>query len=171
MNAGQEHILRMAAHNSASVCGECFRPLKRKEAVTMDERLTHFPAYKLLGLDFSESDKWIRVPVCRACEPWREDDRLRRMEHHRCANADCHRLMRSRYRASKTLEAQTCCWDCAETVRRQRAKARRCKHKRECVVCGETFIPRRSDAVTCGSRCRMKRYRQRQAVAQGSLSR
>jgi hypothetical protein len=35
-----------------------------------------------------------------------------------------------------------------------------------CSMCGEQFVPKRSDAKTCSSRCRSKAYRVRSAGAQ-----
>jgi predicted nucleic acid-binding Zn ribbon protein len=43
-----------------------------------------------------------------------------------------------------------------------RTQAKRVKaNLRQCTVCGRTFEPRQSNAVTCSSACRQKAYRQR----------
>ena len=57
-------------------------------------------------------------------------------------------------------------WACSEKCRNKAARLRKQagaakKRRRECPVCGETFTPRRNDAITCSPKCRQKSYRQR----------
>lgn len=52
--------------------------------------------------------------------------------------------------------------------RKQRREKRRVKHDPiVCVVCGESFIPTRSDAKTCTGPCRVRLHRQRKKLAEG----
>jgi hypothetical protein len=55
------------------------------------------------------------------------------------------------------------CDDCERLRRNQRnAERRRVKHApMACLVCGEAFVPKRADAVTCSNRCRQAAHRHR----------
>jgi hypothetical protein len=42
------------------------------------------------------------------------------------------------------------------------AKGRRKPIERLCQTCGQPFVPKRADALTCSPACRQRAYRQRQ---------
>ena len=52
------------------------------------------------------------------------------------------------------------CRDASRELVRQQSASRQ---RLSCEVCGEPFLPTRSDAKTCGNACRQKAYRQRLA--------
>jgi hypothetical protein len=61
-----------------------------------------------------------------------------------------------------------CSIECAqrgqvEQRKRERA-AQRAELQPKCAVCGMPFTPKRKDAKTCGSACRQRRYREREAT-------
>ena len=61
---------------------------------------------------------------------------------------------------------RVCSWACAYMVKLARSKfLRRVERFTEiCDGCGERFVPKRSDARTCGNRCRQRLFRERRAM-------
>ena len=93
-----------------------------------------------------------QAPVCAACRPdygdWSTPTPC----------AGCGRLMA--YRLGTAGKAPIACsMKCArETTKRKRPQQDR---RRICIACGNNFIPKRANAVTCSHRCRQKAYRDR----------
>jgi hypothetical protein len=58
---------------------------------------------------------------------------------------------------------QTCYDNCYRAARNADNRLRRRVTHREiaCAVCGESFTPKRCDAVTCSNKCRQRLFRQR----------
>jgi hypothetical protein len=56
-----------------------------------------------------------------------------------------------------------CCEECFRKATMRRANERRRLRGREkvCAVCGEIFVPGKSNAKTCGDRCRQQSHRDR----------
>ena len=52
------------------------------------------------------------------------------------------------------MGARYCCDRCE--YEGGKAKRRITPSEKVCIVCGETFLPKRSDAKTCGDRCRQR---------------
>jgi hypothetical protein len=63
-----------------------------------------------------------------------------------------------------------CSTDCGDAIYNQVAiraakdRGPKVRGPRPCAVCGETFVPRRADAITCSSACRQKAYRKRRDI-------
>jgi len=66
-----------------------------------------------------------------------------------------------------------CCQACSRIAKiAQQKRARRVHHdERICKRCGELFIPKRADALTCSNGCRQALYRERERAASDSRSR
>ena len=157
----QARELWQQAAQSASCCGNCFRPLSPTNSVTMELR----------DVGRWKHPYWVRVPICLLCtldaialwrypnsrESWYPSPHWHRT---RCLN--CERPIRV---YGNSLNARTCCADCQRAVRNERNNLRRrVQHKpMTCSECGRSFLPKRSDAVTCSNACRQKFHRQRHA--------
>jgi hypothetical protein len=160
---GQAYELRLQAAKSAAICGECFRPLSPTDSVTMEAR-------QVGGSRRANNDRWVRVPVCLLCtlDAIKESFFSRRYHRTRCRN--CERPMRLRipfgiygeYRRP-SLNACTCCENCARLAKNRRNKLRRRVHHQPqtCIKCGRAFTPKRADGLTCSNRCRQALHRER----------
>ena len=62
---------------------------------------------------------------------------------------------------------RVCSWACAYMVKLARSKVvRRVERFTEiCDGCDERFVPKRSDARTCGNRCRQRVFRERRRAS------
>ena len=120
--------------------------------------------------------RYQRVPICILC--WLDDIAA---SYFRCGRGngsyvlseECQRLrcdgcgrpmrVRSRRWNGPAFSERVCCVDCDRKAVNARAnERRRVRHtKRACAVCGRQFVPTRSDARTCGNRCRQKLHRER----------
>jgi hypothetical protein len=152
-------LIRQAAKD-CSLCTVCAAPIAPGQSVTLRrcDIGKHFPW-------------WAWAPVCLTCtlsrlreRPWPysyEDhpsyDGFRRF---RCRA--CGRPVRISA-ANHAARSPTCCETCDRQHRLQRnAERRRVKHEpMTCIECGETFIPKRADAVTCSNKCRQAQHRRR----------
>jgi hypothetical protein len=184
----QVRELREQAAQSAAVCADCFTPLAATASATMVERRVLIPAkvdgptrfpQVLAALGgprkpdhpASYYERWLRVPICLLCwlrmigDSWllhpRDYERLR------CDG--CVRPMRVKPRCwdGPYLSERICCRDCARAATNARArKRRRVQHEQAvCIVCHQTFTPRREDAFMCSNRCRQRAHRMRHAPA------
>lgn len=158
----QADRLRRQSAQSAAVCIDCFRPLAPTDSVTMT-------AY---NFGSKRNPNWQYAPSCLICtltdmEPrfWSDPDHpdygtetcIRR----RCLN--CGRPLRLYSRRQLPLTMQTCCGDCQRAMKNKRNKLRRrVKHEPiTCIQCGRSFLPKRSDALTCSNACRQQHHRLR----------
>jgi hypothetical protein len=59
-----------------------------------------------------------------------------------------------------------CSSHCESSARAREAKAKRTMERtgKICTVCGDSFEPAKSNAITCSPACRQKAYRRRQAL-------
>jgi hypothetical protein len=146
--------LQEVAAEGAGICGECFAPLRATDSVTL-VRVVH-------------GRKWLHVPVCLPC--WLSDgsqdpDSLsyEAVERFRCDG--CGRPMRVSSRRYRRIAYRwhCCCEQCFRKVTLRRASERRRVRHEEmaCAVCGEMFVPGKSNAKTCGVRCRQQLHRDR----------
>jgi hypothetical protein len=153
----QDHErLREVAAEGAGICGECFAPLRATDSVTL-VRVVH-------------GRRWLFVPVCLPCwlsdgsQNWDPDSlSYEAVERFRCDG--CARPMRVSSRRYRRIAYRwhCCCGQCFRKVTLRRASERRrvCHEKKACVVCGGIFVPRKSNARTCGVRCRQQLHRDR----------
>jgi hypothetical protein len=180
--------LREQAAKSATVCADCFQPLSASASVTMVERFVEAvpadpdwerPAY----------DRYLIVPICLSCwlinvqrfgskfgDDQHENELLHcegKIKRARCLG--CARPLRLYHKHYRHLprSKQICCSDCARKMRNESNRLRRrVEHaKVKCVVCREAFVPKRSDARTCGNRCRQQLHRRRQAMLDAEMLR
>jgi hypothetical protein len=147
------------AAKSAAICGECFRPLAPTDSVTMGYR-------KVGGSRQKGNEHYVRVPICLLCTI----DNIPRRGFLRTRCLNCGRplrLYRPHWRPGwrSDLDAPLCCADCRRLARNEKNKLRRrVEHEAMiCIACGESFVPKRADAVTCSNRCRQAQYRRRNA--------
>jgi len=162
----KEDELRWEAAKSATICGQCFRPLAPTDSVT---KLRPFAAPLCLLSTLTDIDELMQ-PVWFDCEPhWQRT---------RCLN--CRRPLRLQPPSGRvwvnwrsSLNERCCCRDCQRAVRNKRnTERRRVEHApRRCAnpACGKTFIPKRDDAVTCSNRCRQALHRERQRAQLGGV--
>jgi hypothetical protein len=94
------------------------------------------------------------LPVCEACCP----DRGSRCKAPPRPCAFCGRLIHRQRRRRRPGRAY-CGERCEQAFYRRRR--RRPAEERGCPVCGQEFVPRRADAITCSPACRQKAYRRR----------
>jgi hypothetical protein len=166
----QARELYALAAKSASICGECFRPLAPTDSVTMEWRKISKHA-------------WVRVPVCLSCHLDALAENERRpfsLERHywrgRCRNCDRPiRIALDWYGTPSppSLNAQTCCTTCARLAKNKRnAERRRVEHAPiRCAnpACGKLFTPKRDDATTCSNKCRQALHRERKRAERGRV--
>lgn len=152
-------LWRQAAQ-SATCCAGCFRPLLPTNSVTMGAR----------NLGRWKNPHWVRVPICLLCtldaiKLWGRRGAsfysAPQWLRTRCLN--CERPIRI---YGHSLNARTCCADCQRAVRNERNKLRRrVEHAPMiCIKCGDPFVPKRADALTCSNRCRQALHRERGGV-------
>lgn len=185
-SADEVKELRLASHTSAAVCADCFTSLAPTASVTMTRRFVEHISQRqnAIGMTIPKHDRHERVVICLSCwlidlltPRWGAihgrryeneqdeagprlflDNRMRRL---RCEA--CRRPMRFeiRYGHRLTLYERCCCEECFHTAFRRHDNARRrvVTEPRACVVCGTVFTPRKSNAVTCSGKCRVKKMR------------
>src|SRR5262249_25673172 len=153
----QARELWRQAAKSAAICAGCFRPLAATDSVTMEWR----------NVGTRRNPHGVRVPICllctldEICSPWWRtkagDYETPRWHRTRCLN--CSRSIRI---YGYSLNARTCCEDCRRAVRLERNKIRRRvgPRERQCARCGELFISKRTDALTCSNKCRQALHRE-----------
>jgi hypothetical protein len=152
--------LRRQAARSATVCADCFAPLAPTASVTMVGR----------SIRGRGGDRTLRVPICLTC--WLAGGSEGELGHfywsyeppNRFRCSGCGRPMRVHWRRhGRALRARCCCEECFRKATLRGANERRRVRRREkvCAVCGEKFIPGKSNAKTCGSRCRQQLHRDR----------
>ena len=181
--------LRLAAHERAAVCGDCFATLAPTASVTMKERFVeHIPdRYDPLGHHIPARNRSERMPICLHCwlvdlvknNEWdirgmslRGQDEAgprllwSRLEVRRVRCETCRRPMRVEVRITHRLSRRErcCCKQCLHTAVLRRNNERRRVHHQPiaCAVCGTMFTPQKSNATTCSGKCRIKAYRARQ---------
>jgi hypothetical protein len=152
------------AARDCSICAVCFQPLAPWDSVTMEWR--QFGYYTL---------HTVRVPVCLTCTlgALKPSVWWLRLDHPTYDGADWKRIRCRhcdrplRIANSNPPASPTCCKTCQRLDRNSRNKLRRrVKHKpMTCIECGETFIPKRADAVTCSNKCRQAQHRKRVGAA------
>jgi hypothetical protein len=93
---------------------------------------------------------------------------LHRYQPRQCSRCDRSFLVRGH--SASYCNVSYCSRECQQADRNERrAKQREQERQRHpcktitCLVCKETFAPRRNDAITCSSKCRQKLYRERAA--------
>jgi hypothetical protein len=157
--------LRRQAARSGNVCADCFEPLAPTASVTMVGRVS---------FQDDARDVWLRVPICLCCwlvrvrsdaewrwnhsgQHWRESRKVAGIVRRRCLG--CDRPMR--IDESPRLVDQVCSENCERKMRNERNRVRRRVDHRPvfCAECGEPFVPKRADAVTCSNRCRQAQHR------------
>jgi hypothetical protein len=165
----QARDLYYEAAKSAEICGECFQPLGPTDSATMESR-------QIGGVRQKGTARYVRVPVCLLCTL--SNIRMRdALDFFRCRCLGCARPLRLKRPSSRMrwtgdsyveihtppLNEQTCCADCKRLAKNHRNKLRRrVEHEPMiCIECGESFVPRRADAVTCSNRCRQAAHRKR----------
>jgi hypothetical protein len=177
--------LRQAAARSASCCGNCFRPLKPTDTVSLGNRQYDNPEAGKPLFGFRQKARLdVTVPICLDCDLDMIDQpsfiRLRGYSHRRGVHyrdpewrrthcAGCGRGMRIRGSWRDTLTNRVCCGDCFRTSHNRRQNLRRrVRHELiVCAECGTLFLPRRSDAVVCSDKCRHAAWRRRKAGGTG----
>jgi hypothetical protein len=163
--------LREQAAKSAACCADCFTPLAPTASVTMIRR----------RVVTARGETWLRVPICLTCwlvhlecetERSRALLRLRGRADHNQFERELNELVRFRCggcgRPIRSLilpvrSRRVCCANCARKVSNEYYRLRRRikRQERACVVCGQSFVPKRRDALTCSNRCRQRLFRQR----------
>jgi hypothetical protein len=69
--------------------------------------------------------------------------------------------------ARRRMPLHTICNDaCRYAIRLAQTRARRARNRQQvsCAMCGNPFLPKRADAMTCSRACRQRAYRQRQHI-------
>ena len=129
--------IRAAAAGDLCVC--CFRLMPPGASVTMVRRQLRQPGRPSPFGRVPDGHASVAVPVCLDCTL-------------------------SDYGGSRF--PRVCSWACAYMVKLARSKVvRRVERFTEiCDGCGERFVPKRSDARTCGNRCRQRLFRERRAM-------
>jgi hypothetical protein len=172
--AAEVRALREDAARSARVCADCFEPLPPSASVTMVGRPVIIPP--VTRYYPTEHKEWLRVPICLTCwlielqrgaarggavlrllvghvdQHEQEQFRIAELARRRCLT--CGRPLRL-YQPIHMSE-QVCC-----SARNERNRLRRhVKHQpMRCLVCGKSFMPRRTDAQTCSNACRQRLFR------------
>jgi hypothetical protein len=155
--------LQYASAGAAAVCADCLMPLAPAASVTLVAR----------GVGGRHNRENLVVPVCLTC--WLSDgsrnwniDSLSYEAPRRFRCDGCGRPMRvawgwqARYRRIPH-RWHCCCEQCFRKATLRRANERRRVRHEEvaCVVCGGKFVPGKSNAKTCGNRCRQQLHRDR----------
>jgi hypothetical protein len=145
---------------TAAVCAECLTPLQPTASVT------------LRGCDLGDRRRPEKrlIPICLTC--WLSDDShdwdldwisYKPPQRFRCDG--CGRPMRVDWPVHRRMPYRwrCCCEQCFGKATLRRANARRRVRHEEmaCAVCGERFVPGKSNAKTCSDRCRQQLHRAR----------
>jgi len=140
-------ILR--AVEAGDICGECFDWIP-PDASVMVTSVSKEHVWELTG-------RWMhkQVVICLDCA--RKSFTYDLAEQYQCQG--CGRELRQ-WQGRLTSR---CCEACSHLAKLAHQKLTRRVHhdERRCECCGELFIPTRTDAVTCSSRCRQALYRSR----------
>jgi hypothetical protein len=173
----QARDLRHQAAQSATCCGECFRPLSATDSVTM----------VTCNIGRRRNPYWLRVPICLDCtldgiKLWRfgrNEGFYETPRWHRTRCLNCSRPLRvypqPRHMFSTrpllSRNARTCCADCQRAVRNKSNNLRRrVRHEpMACIECGRSFVPKRADATTCSNKCRQALHRSRTSAVASSI--
>jgi len=155
----------LRAARSAAICGCCGRLLAPTDSVTMEWH----------NFGRRRNPHWKRVPVCLLCTlgemkpvSWLDTDHPTYLSGGYIARVrclTCNRRMRIKRSSNDfrplSRNAQCCCDDCRREMRNEPNRVRRrVKHKSVmCRMCGNFFMPKRADAVTCSNRCRQALHR------------
>ena len=155
--------IRAAAAGDVCVC--CFRLMPPGASVTMVRRQLRQPGRPSPFGRVPDGHTSVAVPVCVDCT-LSDDIEQRTQQLRRCKG--CGRVMRhfpSAYGWPRF--PRVCSWACAYMVKLARSKVvRRVERFTEiCDGCGERFVPKRSDARTCGNRCRQRVFRERRRAS------
>jgi hypothetical protein len=155
--------IRAAAAGDVCVC--CFRLMPAGASVTMVRRQLRQPGRPSPFGRVPDDHASVAVPVCLDCTLTDDGMEHRHQQLRRCKG--CGRVMRhfpSAYGGPRF--PRVCSWACAYMVKLARSKVlRRVERSTEiCDGCGERFVPKRSDARTCGNRCRQRLFRERRAM-------
>jgi hypothetical protein len=136
---------------AGDVCGECFDWIPPDAAVAV----VSVPKARVWEL----TGRWVhkQVVICLDCARKGFGFEHGLGEQYQCQG--CGRELRQ-WQGRLTSR---CCKACSRIAKRAQAKLTRRVHhdERQCEACGQMFIPRRDDAVTCSSRCRQRLYRSR----------
>lgn len=135
------------ARRSGTQCGYCGHDLP------VDQPL-HLAIFRHVG-----DSQGARAPVC---EQWWAPvwpSRRRWSREHPCEVCGRGILFEV---SGRLIRSFVCSPRCAQE--RHRRKYGSTPEPRECSECGEMFAPSRADAVTCGSPCRQRAYRNRTAL-------
>jgi hypothetical protein len=147
------------AVKDCSQCTVCAAPIASGQSVT------------LRRVDIGKHRRWwVWAPVCLDCtltrlpkQPWpwswaNDHPRYEGLRRFRCRT--CARPLRV---AGAVTMSPPCCQVCQRQGRLARsAERRRVKHQPMiCIECGNEFIPKRADAVTCSNKCRQAQHRKR----------
>ena len=155
--------IRAAAAGDVCVC--CFRLMPPGASVTMVRRQLRQPGRPSPFGRVPDGHVSVAVPVCLDCT-LSDDIEQRTQGLRRCKG--CGRVMRHFPSADGGPRfPRVCSWACAYMVKLARSKVvRRVERFTEiCDGCGERFVPKRSDARTCGNRCRQRVFRERQRAS------
>ena len=155
--------IRAAAAGDVCVC--CFRLMPPGASVTTVRRQLRQPGRPSPFGRVPDGHASVAVQVCLDCT-LSDDIEQRTQRLRRCKG--CGRVMRHFPSADGGLLRfpRVCSWACAYMVKLARSKVlRRVERSTEiCDGCGERFVPKRSDARTCGNRCRQRLFRERRAM-------
>ena len=157
--------IRAAAAGDVCVC--CFRLMPPGASVTTVRRQLRQPGRPSPFGRVPDGHASVAVQVCLDCT-LSDDIEQRTQRLRRCKG--CGRVMRHFPSADGGLLRfpRVCSWACAYMVKLARSKVvRRVERFLEiCDGCGERFVPKRSDARTCGNRCRKRVFRERRCASQ-----
>jgi len=154
--ARRKRLFIHKALKEGGLCARCERVLAPGEVV--------WRVNTYMGISwFSGASKHWVLPTCEACATGPRKYR-RWWPETPCEH--CGRPVRNqqwmRYRRHTF-----CCEQCESRHYARIARERRALKRtpRACAECGETFTPRRADALYCSGRCRQRAYRKRKADA------
>jgi hypothetical protein len=144
----QERDWRTSCQRDAAHCVRCRAPIPAGDAVAV--RYQWHGRFTPNRIDGAFGGWNV---FCLACGPKGEPNLVCRCE-------GCNRTIQIFKRANRRGHrccSQLCRW---RAVNRQRSSRHAHERRKRCPVCRVAFVASRRDAVTCGSRCRQKRYRE-----------
>jgi hypothetical protein len=142
----RDDVLR-ASHRSGRNCGRCGRAFPRARTVWQAPVTTEFK--NVWGVTTGHVD--VAALFCRKCAAalWSDRDWSGPVQ---CRG--CGRSFVWRSRQYRSQPPQACSVRCKSRLAYNRRRV--APTDRPCVVCGESFTAKRSDAKTCGPTCRQK---------------
>jgi hypothetical protein len=147
-------------YNAQETCAQC---AKCGCALTPEEPVWRVNLY--LGRSFLGGRRYSVAPICERCKskwtPFRPPQP--------CLNCGRPVHQGDDFR----LRIWTVCCDaCGHAARAAIARRRRSKARgtRRCALCGETFEPKRTDALFCSPACRQRTYRMRKVAVTDDMS-